>query len=682
MIKLGKYELIERLAVGGMAELFKAQMLGDRGFKKTVAIKKILPQLAANSNFLDMFADEARITAMLDHPNIVQVFEFDTEDDEPYLVMQLVDGHDLFQLMGQVRKLDESMPIELGVFVTHEILEALDYAHTAVDDEGMPLGIVHRDVSPGNVLLSRRGNVMLTDFGIAWAYRRHQKTEAGKLKGKFGYMSPEQVTGEALDARSDVFACGILLAELLISRHLFVGQSDLDILLMVRDADLGRLIEFGEHIPQDLLDIIVKALAPKPALRYQSAAAFREALAEWLFEQRKRVTGADLADYAARVHQRVIDQALEMAKNVSDEPPAPMSEPAKGSDVSGNQGLKREDPDAGRYSPTPAPVGRSGPVGQPRAPSAEPWPNQPGPAEDWSFKFDNSERPRVAQGSSPGRRADSTQHDDLFSKATTRQPVLADPNNLPRRRTSRPISVVSEPDDQGDFELTPPMTLFYQLATAEATGLLIVKRNAATKEAYFHLGNPRFVSSNIPEERLGDFLIDRGAIESDELDEALMMLPHFDNHLLDALIGLGFLEALDAFRYLNDQVSAKLMDVCYWHDGTYAWYDGRRAPRKTRKLQLDMFMVMGHATKALEVAQLVEWAKTVRSMRVVHSLDGVDLERFEMGDAMVRARVLLENHEASVTELAGRVRDPAARLEFIRILYLLVQCSLATLVEV
>ena len=673
MNKLGKYELIERLAVGGMAELFKAQMLGDRGFKKTVAIKKILPQLAANSNFLDMFADEARLTAMLDHPNIVQVFEFDTEDDEPYLVMQLVDGHDLFLLMGQLRKLEAPLPIELGVFIVHELLDALDYAHNAEDDEGNPLGIVHRDVSPGNVLISKRGNVMLTDFGIAWAYRRHQKTEAGKLKGKFGYMSPEQVTGDVLDARSDVFACGILLAELLINRHLFVGQSDLDILLMVRDADLGRLIQYGEHIPKSLMDIIVKALAAKPGRRHQSARAFRDALGEWLFNERKRVTCNELADYVRWVRQRIIDQAVELANQVSPPGNQPMRDAAKGSDASAQRELGDRHSRAAS-SPDMSPR-RARPHSADPVTRAHRRQSSPG----------SSPRGRVALGSQPGERGVSNSDLDVFTRSTRKQQALADGGMGEAHQTSRPgtrpISVVSDPDDYGDFTMVTPMSVFYRLAASTASGLLILKRGAATKEAYFHAGHPRFVSSNIPDERLGEFLVRRGAIEQEELDEALVMLPHYDKNLLEALISLGFLDPLDAFRYLNAQVTAKLMDVCYWTDGTYAWYDGRRAPRKSRKLQLDMYSILGNATRAIDVPEIVAWAKRIRNLNVCQNLGGSDLDRFGMGEAMVRAQVLLENHEASVTDLAGRVRDPAARLEFIRALYLLIQCGLATLEE-
>ena len=649
MTKLGNYELIERLAVGGMAELFRARRVGGHGFKKTVAIKKILPQLANNDTFVNMFVDEARITALLDHPNIVQVFEFESEDDELYLVMQLVDGSDLFTLMGKTRKLDVAMPPELAAFIAHEILAALDYAHNAEDENGEPLGIIHRDVSPGNVLISKRGNVMLTDFGIAWAYERHQKTEAGKLKGKFGYMSPEQVAGEPIDARSDVFATGILLSEMLINRHLFVGQSDLDILLMVRDADIERLTAHSGSLPEDLVAIAVKALAPRPAARYQSAREFRNALADWLFAHKQRMSAEDLADYASWVQHKISARALELAHGVSEPEPEPT---AKGSDVSAkrdfgkDEGTALEGPHARRKiargsaprKPTvPARVGAQPNSGAQPAPSAPPAARHSGPI-----------RPS-------GR--------------------MSQPHGM--RASSRDMG----PTDQGHFETRWPMTVLYQLAHRGATGLLMVERGEIIKEAYFQDGHPRQVNSNLPNEGLGPYLTGIGAVQREELEEALIMLPHFDNQLVEALISLGFLEPLDALRHLSDNTLLKLVDVCNWNSGSFRWYEGRMPPSRARELQLDTFLIIGEAAKALTVPQVVEWAKGIRSHAVQQDFAGADLQRFGLGDAIMRAQVLLENHQTTVTDLAGRVHNPTVRLEFIRALYLLIQCGLARLVD-
>jgi hypothetical protein len=296
-IAFGRYQLVERLAVGGMAELFKARVVGVHGFQKPVVIKKILPHLAADASFVAMFIDEANITARLDHPKIAQVLDLGTIDDQLYIAMEFVDGIDTLALLRACAQKKQALPTTLAVHISHEVLDALDYAHKARDDAGKLLGIVHRDISPSNVLLARRGDVKLADFGIAHAVERQQKTQAGTLKGKYGYMSPEQVVGGELDGRSDLFSVGIVLAEMLMGRRLFTAPNELDVLLMVRDVRLDRLDKYGAAIEPDLRKVLVKSLAREPDERFVDAAAFRDALDEWLFAKRHRVGAGDVATF-------------------------------------------------------------------------------------------------------------------------------------------------------------------------------------------------------------------------------------------------------------------------------------------------------------------------------------------------------------------------------------------------
>jgi serine/threonine protein kinase len=296
-MKLGRYQLVERLAVGGMAELYKARVIGAHGFQKPVVIKKILPHLAADAAFVAMFIDEANITARLDHPKIAQVLELGTIQDQLYMAMEYVDGIDVLAMLRQSAGMGQPLPPDIAAHVAHEVLDALDYAHQVRDEEGHPLGIVHRDISPSNVLISRRGDVKLADFGIAHAVERQQKTQAGTLKGKYGYMSPEQVVGSDLDGRSDLFSVSILLAEMLMGRHLFTAPNHLDVLLMVRDVRLERLEKYGTAINADLRKILLKGLARDPRERFATAGAFRDTLAEWLYRQKRRVGPGDLASF-------------------------------------------------------------------------------------------------------------------------------------------------------------------------------------------------------------------------------------------------------------------------------------------------------------------------------------------------------------------------------------------------
>jgi serine/threonine-protein kinase len=282
-----------------MAEIFKAKQTGAHGFEKILVIKRILPHLAADPEFLAMFVDEAKIQCALEHPKIVQVFEFGEVEGQYFIAMEYIDGLDTLGLLRACAHRRMRLPVRLAVHIAAEILDALAYAHEKRGADGRPLGLVHRDISPSNVLISRRGDVKLGDFGIARAAERERqsKTQAGTLKGKYGYMAPEQVVGGELDARADLFAVGIVLAEMLMGRRLFTAPNDLDVLLMVRDARLERLDRYGADIPPTLRALVVRLLAKSAEARFPTAVAAREALHDFLFDSRQRVTGADLAAY-------------------------------------------------------------------------------------------------------------------------------------------------------------------------------------------------------------------------------------------------------------------------------------------------------------------------------------------------------------------------------------------------
>jgi len=294
-LRLGPYELLRRLATGGMAEVYLARRAGPHGFQKLVAVKRILPQFARDLDFVAMFVDEARVCARLGHPNIVQVFDFGEQDGELYMAMEYVDGTTAARLVRAAAGQGEDLPIDVCLHITLSILRALEYAHNARDDEGKPLALVHRDVSPGNVLIDRTGAVKLTDFGIARAAEIERRTDAGQLKGKLGYMSPEQVVGRELDARSDVFTLGIVLAEMLILRPLFSGGKELDVLLRIRDADLSAIDRATGRVPDDMRAVLFRALSRDPALRWANATAFADALEDVVRRRRLQVGPTRLA---------------------------------------------------------------------------------------------------------------------------------------------------------------------------------------------------------------------------------------------------------------------------------------------------------------------------------------------------------------------------------------------------
>ncbi|HEU4729773.1 MAG TPA: protein kinase [Kofleriaceae bacterium] len=309
-IGFGRYQLVERLAVGGMAELFVATAPGEHGFQKKVVIKRLLPHLVADETYNAMFIDEAKLTARLVHPKIAQTFELGKVDDALFIAMEYVDGIDVLALLREFAVRRRRVEPQLAAWIAHEVLDALDYAHNLTGEDGSRLNIVHRDISPSNVLLSVRGDIKLVDFGIARQQdpERAHKSKSGTLKGKYGYMSPEQVIEHSLDARSDVFSVGVVLAELLTGRRLFAAANELDVLLMVRDAKLVRFDKYGADVEADLADIVRRALRKSVDERWQSAAVFRDALSEWLFEHRHRMTSRNVADVVTELRDAVVER--------------------------------------------------------------------------------------------------------------------------------------------------------------------------------------------------------------------------------------------------------------------------------------------------------------------------------------------------------------------------------------
>jgi serine/threonine protein kinase len=269
----GRYLLTERLALGGTAEIFKAKWLGVEGFEKTVVIKRILPHWSSNPHFISMLVDEAKIMVRLNHERIVQVYELGREDDSYYIAMEWIQGIDLRRLSDEARKKGAPLLPEESTFIVGEVLRGLDYIHKQKDENGRPLAIVHRDISPQNILISIEGAVKIADFGIAHAASRSYETATGVLKGKFTYMSPEQARGEAIDLRTDLFAAGIILYELLSGRRLFAGGSDLEVLEKVRRFNVDEFLR-NVSLPNPLKDILTKALQANPKDRYPSAHAF------------------------------------------------------------------------------------------------------------------------------------------------------------------------------------------------------------------------------------------------------------------------------------------------------------------------------------------------------------------------------------------------------------------------
>ncbi len=295
--RFGKYLLLEKLATGGMAQLYRAKIIGVEGFEKFIAIKQILPHLAHEEELITSFIDEAKLAALLNHQNIVQIYDFGSMENSYFITMEFLHGKDLRGVNAKAKEKGIPISLENSLFLISKVCAGLDYAHKLKDFQGKSLNIIHRDISPQNVFLTYQGDVKIVDFGIAKAASQSTITQVGMIKGKVAYMSPEQAAGKVIDHRSDIFATGILLYELVAGGRMFKGDDTLQILSKVRDADFTPLGTLKGGLPEKLYDIVEKALAKEPENRYQSCGDMQADIEECIFRLNLRPSGRTLADY-------------------------------------------------------------------------------------------------------------------------------------------------------------------------------------------------------------------------------------------------------------------------------------------------------------------------------------------------------------------------------------------------
>jgi serine/threonine protein kinase len=297
MEKFGQYILLEKVAAGGMAELFKAKKIGIEGFERILAIKRILPHISSDEEFIDMFIAEAKLVAQLSHKNIAQIYDFGKTGSNYFIAMEYVKGKDLRSLLKRCQERSVSMPANLAIFIAREILSALGYAHKQKDSMGKDLKLIHRDVSPQNILISYEGEVKVIDFGIAKA-ESHSHTKTGTIKGKISYMSPEQAWGKSIDHRSDIFSLGIVLYEMITGKRLFKGETEINTLEKVREA---KVEPFSPSLiaitPSELESVVLKALAKEVKDRYQDASLMETDLGKILFALSSTEPASDLKKF-------------------------------------------------------------------------------------------------------------------------------------------------------------------------------------------------------------------------------------------------------------------------------------------------------------------------------------------------------------------------------------------------
>jgi hypothetical protein len=361
---------LQKIGAGGMAEVFKARMSGEQGFEKIVAIKRIVPHMATNADFVTMFVDEAKLAAQLNHNNITHIYDLGKVDAWHYIAMEYVEGKDLRTLLKLAKERGFPLPAELALFVASKIANALDYAHRRPAPDGSELNLVHRDVSPQNILLSDEGDIKLCDFGIAKAASKVSTTMSGALKGKLQYMSPEQAWGKRVDRRSDIFSLGSVLYEMLTGAPLFEGDTDMSVLESVRGGEVASPTSRGVEVPKRVDQILLKALAKNPQERYQNASELEKDLHAVLYTYQPAPGPADLAIYmhrlleAPQASDEEIDAAFDAARDMVRPAPPPAHAPAVPSKK--GKGLVISKAQTGEFPRPAAPALESRPEPAPR----------------------------------------------------------------------------------------------------------------------------------------------------------------------------------------------------------------------------------------------------------------------------------------------------------------------------
>lgn len=639
-----------------MAEIYRAKTFGAAGFEKEFAIKLILPSLVDDTEFVNMFINEAKISVSLYHANVVQVFDLGQLDDQYYIAMEFVHGKDLLDVLARCAELDIKVPLHLVLFVTMEMLKGLDFAHRAKDPYGEDLGIIHRDVSPSNILISYAGDVKVGDFGVAKAAIQRNLTETGTLKGKVGYMSPEQVMGERIDARSDIFSAGIVFFEALSMSRLFVGASDLDVMLRVRDADIRDSLQKAEPLPSDLRQIVQRSLARHREERYQSAGEFYQALVDFCFRHNIRVTESNVSTFMRRLFSEEIEE--EKAKRRLD-PHAPMvalndsqSLPATfASDTFEDQ------VGAGQFNPSTIPQprlyeykGGDGVVEAPMALSSllkflkarpvekaerlrfegeDEWLDIAEFSELSEVQSDRPATPKVSQTAEaavfrPARRRKPEEEEQqeqqeqtevepefpiggagvMLDEGSEAATLTHDPPSQERRVHSRDdansqlsvrdVEAIREKFDsyEGDLSGLSFTRMLSRLHRSKGTGRLQTLRGKTSKSTFFQNGEIIYVESNLEEERLGAFLMSKDIISQEQLREGLARLSEWGGRLGDALVATGAIPAHDIFRLLSEQMAEKLLDLFNWHEGVYGYFENQEPSTHGYPLDVDCFDIL------------------------------------------------------------------------------------------
>jgi serine/threonine-protein kinase len=607
--RFGPFFLDSRIAVGGTAEVYLARPAQPgASLPERLVVKRLLPHFASDAEGRTMFDREARLHAAVTHENVVTVFHAGKDDrGEPYLAMEYIDGVDGYRLLRRLRQEGEFLPVGVSVYVACEVLRALESVHAASDPtSGGSLGIVHRDVSPSNIYLSKEGGVKLGDFGIARSTTRPtlRSDQGHVLKGKFAYLAPEQVAGEPSDHRADLFSLGTVLAEMLLNRPLFPGGGQLAILLAIRDCKIDALLEIKPRLPPGLFEVMQRALSRRPDQRFPSATAFAAALAPFVADSRlasreiaARVRWVQSAGSTDKLKAAVPDRVAVHVRPAKDaKPPPPPRPKLESAPILEMEDVEAELDEVDDELDAALPLGN-----EPKTTEYEPLPSRVLKADGTQFGPWTFARLMEALATGQIERGDRV---DFVGRGYRVVDEIEELTRFfpPQSATTNQLQGPGAPDFRDQIGPRTMLETLMLVLQQRETGVLFAEhaegegsadqRGGGKKELYFVQGRLHHVASSNAQELLGEYLVRRKTLAREELDLALAVLPRYGGRMGDTLISMGLVGPVDIFRAIREQGRDRVADLFLWRGGQLTFYRGHTAPQVEFPLDLELPALM------------------------------------------------------------------------------------------
>lgn len=615
---IGAYQVVGRLGGGAMAELYLAHKISRYGFVRRAVVKRVKRSRPDFQQLQEMLLDEARATACFDHPNLVSLFDVGETDQGVYLALEYVEGSDLRRVNAKLRQRKEALPFELAVFITVEVLRGLHHAHTAKDQDGRLLEIVHRDVNPSNVLIARSGHIKLADFGVVRMRERvQQKTEPGLVKGKYAYLAPEYIAGEPCSIQTDVYAAGIMLFELLSGRECFSGKTAYEVMWKIVNKGVPMYRLEREGVPEDLQRIVQRATAMAPERRYQSAQDMANALEAWLMRSGRHATPWVLSVFFHRhgllPSKRDTSRVVPLANLDVITPPRAEPSTSDVQSITKPGDLPASTPRLVESALTPLPVEMTdlSPEPSPQSPAVVYGPET---AAKRAVPTDRFGHPADAGATTPPRYPPAPETSPAFSEAPASElqtepwlgqaprPAAPSTSSKPSMSASPPTPMVldpAHPPSAGKLEEAPAADVLECLNRGAYQGVVEFRCGLIWKKVKLYDGKPIGVTSNMGMELIGEHLVKSKTITRDQLHRALRRSERDGRPLTATLIEDGALDRASLELELGRNLAARLHEVLDWRWGTFELKDEPVQPAEfVPRLDLDALLTEARAKRA------------------------------------------------------------------------------------